>query len=289
MAVHSKSFLASPWHQIDAEWAAELVGLRMKVRGSFWNGCTTAEKRTFYGGIIKQYNHDKRRWLVQFDNGDEDQYMRYDAVLKFADEGAETFHDYRLPASPITPAEEEEAVHHNITYVMADKLDWTEIFEETNHPTVPDMTPIPFTGDREEFDVAATEEEINNMKDSNGTIRFMNVMRWCLPRFDDGTNTNTSYDLFTWQAQRMSNYLRHLLTKQLDTTTNPPEKRFVPRFFHPLLNEGEDESKKVDIEPHHVERLYGVMMARMLQGVLAAGSITTHQPWRVCLEIVCKI
>ena len=56
---------------------------------------------------------EKRRWLVQFDIGDEDQYMRYDAVLKFADEGAETFHDYRLPASPITLAEEEEAVHHN--------------------------------------------------------------------------------------------------------------------------------------------------------------------------------
>ena len=51
------------------------------------------------GGIIKQYNHDKRRWLVQFDNGDEDQYMRYDAVLKFADEGAETFHDYTTSES----------------------------------------------------------------------------------------------------------------------------------------------------------------------------------------------
>ena len=96
--------------------------------------------------------------------------MRYDAVLKFADEGADTFHDYRLPAVPITHAEEEEAVHHNVTYVMVDKLDWTEIFEDSNHPAIPDMTPIPFTGDREEFDVAATEEEINNMKDSNGTI-----------------------------------------------------------------------------------------------------------------------
>ena len=135
MVVLSKSLLASKWNLIDEEWAATLVGLRMKVRGSFWNGCTVEEKKTFYGGIIKQYNHDKRRWYIQFDNGDEDQYMRYDAVLKFADEGAETFHDYRLPASPITPAEEEEAVHHNVTYVMADKLDWTEIFEETNHPT----------------------------------------------------------------------------------------------------------------------------------------------------------
>ena len=67
----------------------------------------------------------------------------------------------------------------------------------------------------------------------------------------------------------MSNYLRHLLTKQLDITTNPekPEKRFVPRYFHPILKEGEDESKKIDIKAHHVKRLYGVMMARMLQGV----------------------
>jgi hypothetical protein len=211
MAVQSKSFLASPWHQIDAEWAAELVGLRMKVCGSFWNGCTKEEKRTFYGGIIKEYNHDKRRWLIRFDNDDEDQFMRYDAVIKFADEGADTFHNYRLPAVPITPAEE-EAVHHNVTYVMADKLD---------HPTVPDMTPIPYTAGRGKFDVDITEEGINSMKDSNGTIRFMNVMRWCLPQFDDGTNINTSSNLFTWQAHQMSNYLRHLLTKQLDITTDP--------------------------------------------------------------------
>ena len=95
MAVLSKSFLSNKWHVIDEEWAAELVGLRMRVRGSFQNGCTEEEKRTFYGGIIKQYNHDKRRWLIQFDsNDDDDQYMRYDAVLKFADEGADTFHDY---------------------------------------------------------------------------------------------------------------------------------------------------------------------------------------------------
>ena len=161
--------MASKWHLIDEEWAAELVGLRMKVRGSFWNGCTEEEKRTFYGGIIKEYNHDKRRWLIEFDNDDDDQYMRYDAVIKFADKDAGTFRDYRLPATPIPPPEE-HAVHENETFVMADKLDWTEIFEDTNHPTIPDMTPIPYTGEREEFDVAATEEEINNMKDSNGTI-----------------------------------------------------------------------------------------------------------------------
>ena len=51
------------------------------------------------------------------------------------------------------------------------KLNWTEIFQDTNNPEeVSDMTSIPFTGEREEFDVDITEEEINSMKDSNGTI-----------------------------------------------------------------------------------------------------------------------
>ena len=63
----------------------------------------------------------------------------------------------------------------------------------------------------------------------------------------------------------MTNNLRHLLTKQLDITTNPPEKRFIPRYFHPILKEGEDESKKIDTGLHHVERLCWVMMALMQQ------------------------
>lgn len=53
---------------------------------------------------------------------------------------------------------------------MADKLNWTEIFEDTDYPVVLDMAPIEYTG-REEFDVDATEEEI-----ANATILFMNVM-----------------------------------------------------------------------------------------------------------------
>ena len=53
----------------------------------------------------------------------------------------------------------------------------------------------------------------------------------------------------------MSNYLRHLLImKQLDITTNPekPEKQCMPRYFHPILKEGEDESKKIQIKPYHI-------------------------------------
>ena len=124
--------MATKWNVIDKEWASELVGLRMKVLGSFWNGLSAQERRTFYGGIIKEYNHDKRRWLIQFDNGDEDQYMRYDAVLRFADEGADTFHDYKLPAIPIPPPDD-EVMHDNEIFVI-DKLNWTEIISGENNP-----------------------------------------------------------------------------------------------------------------------------------------------------------
>ena len=49
----------------------------MKVRGSsWWNGCMDKEKRTFYGGKIKEYNHNFRRWLIEFDNADEDAIYR---------------------------------------------------------------------------------------------------------------------------------------------------------------------------------------------------------------------
>ena len=77
--------------------------------------------------------------------------------------------NFKLPANP-NPPPEEEATHHNETFVKADKLDLIKIFEDVNHPAIPDMTPTPFTGGREEFDVAITEEEINNIEDSNGTI-----------------------------------------------------------------------------------------------------------------------
>ena len=56
-------------------------------------------------------------------------------------------------------------------------------------------------------------------------------------------------DLFKWQARRMNNYLWYLLTKELDLSDHDKsEKRFKPRFFHPIFEEGEDESKKKDIK-----------------------------------------
>ena len=109
--------------------------------------------------------------MIEFDNDDEDQDMRYDCVVKYADEDAGTFCNFKLPANPIPPPEE-AATHHNETFVMADKLNWTKTFEDANYPEIPDMIPIKYTGEREEFDVNITNEEINNMHRKIITERF---------------------------------------------------------------------------------------------------------------------
>ena len=78
--------------------------------------------------------------MIEFDNDDDDQYMRYDAVLRFADEGADTFHNYKLPAIPIPPPAD-EVIHDNELFVI-DKSNWTEIIPGTNNIEVVDMEPI---------------------------------------------------------------------------------------------------------------------------------------------------
>ena len=73
-----------------------------------------------------------------------------------------------------------------------------------------------------------------------------------MPQFDDDGN-GEEIGLFKWQVKQMSNYLQYLLTKELDTADpDKPEKRFKPRFFHSILEEGEDESKKKYINEHHI-------------------------------------
>ena len=53
----------------------------------------------------------------------------------------------------------------------------------------------------------------------------------------------------------------------------------MPYYFHPILKDGEYESKKIYIEPHHVERLYSVMMARMLQGNTSVKDMYSTCSW----------
>ena len=59
------------------------------------------------------------------DNKDEDQFMRYDCVLRYADKDTGTFHNFKLPANPIPPPGD-KAIHDNASFVT-NKLNWTEI------------------------------------------------------------------------------------------------------------------------------------------------------------------
>ena len=54
--------------------------------------------------------------MIEFDNDDEDQDVQYDCVVKYADNDASTFGNFRLPATPIPPPKE-AATHHNENYV----------------------------------------------------------------------------------------------------------------------------------------------------------------------------
>ena len=109
--------------------------------------------------------------------------MHYDCVVKYADEDAGTFGNFRLPATPVPPPEE-AATHHNVTYVMADKLDWTEIFEDTNHPAIPVMTPIPFTAPYH----PPLQQDLHNVFDWNeGTKQRTDMSR----RLDLAVETGT--------------------------------------------------------------------------------------------------
>ena len=68
MTVLSKSFLTNSFYDIDEEWAVQLDTHRPAHEGArlLVNlGCfQQREEKRFYGGIIKKYDHDERRWWI---------------------------------------------------------------------------------------------------------------------------------------------------------------------------------------------------------------------------------
>ena len=60
----------------------------------------------------------------------------------------------------------EQLIHNNETLVTANKLNWTAIFSDTNHPEIPDTIPIEYTGEREKnlMSILLKKRFINNDK-----------------------------------------------------------------------------------------------------------------------------
>ena len=78
------------------------------------------------------------------------------------------------------------------------------------------VDPITYTGN-EEFAVKITDEEVEQLKDENGDIRFHKVIEWCIQKFD-----GESY--WEWLAARMRNYMVHLMATE----------EWKPRYYDPI-------------------------------------------------------
>eukprot|EP00956_Cyclotella_meneghiniana_P007367 scaffold10033_cov103-Cyclotella_meneghiniana.AAC.1 len=95
---------------IDREWAESLVGLRMIVESSWWDGYDDSELNP---GVISAIDFsDKAGRFFQLELDDEPGAyypMRYDAVLKYSDETHGRHSSYHLP-SDILPDPEDETV-----------------------------------------------------------------------------------------------------------------------------------------------------------------------------------
>ena len=66
-------------------------------------------------------------------------------------------------------------------YVCTEPVDWTVLKDREDGRTI---EPIPFTSKSEEFSVKITDEEVAELKDDNGDIRFTKAMEFCLSCFD---------------------------------------------------------------------------------------------------------
>eukprot|EP00956_Cyclotella_meneghiniana_P024576 scaffold49508_cov47-Cyclotella_meneghiniana.AAC.9 len=115
---------------IDREWAESLVGLRMIVESSWWDGYDDSELNP---GVISAIDFsDKAGRFFQLELDDEPgaHYpMRYDAVLKYADETHSNFHSFHLPIG-ILPDPEDETV------TLAQLANSLPTLHETARPTV---------------------------------------------------------------------------------------------------------------------------------------------------------
>ena len=86
------------------------------------------------------------------------------------------------------------ALNTNLTSKYA-KIYMMLWFNNTKYPAISNMILIKYTSNREEFGANATKYDINNMKDNNNTIRFMNVLKRYLLLFDGNNNNNNSVHL----------------------------------------------------------------------------------------------
>ena len=138
-------------------------------------------------------------------------------------------------------AEEEDA--DVAIYERTASKDWRHVKGKNVNPRtgLRNIDPIPFDGDSEEFDVNISDEELAELIDDEGDIRWPRVFEWLLPRY-----SNDSF--FQFIAARMRNYMVHIQRTQA----------YRPYYYKP-----DDE---LFITGDHVARFFGCHIVRMVRG-----------------------
>jgi hypothetical protein len=170
--------------------------------------------------------------------------MAYEAVYEYADEDTSTYDEYQLTYDAVLDGDEE--IETEIaTYTKTTWEEWNQVSTEDGdgdgNGIGRPINPIECTVD-EDFSVMITDEEVEQLKDENGEIRYEKVFQWCLPLFGEDDDES----LFEFQAARMRNYMR---------------KRVLEENYKPRYCTGD----KVIIGSH-VARFYGACLCRMNNG-----------------------
>ena len=117
-----------------------------------------------------------------------------------------------------------------------------------------DVSPITYTGEKEQFDVKLTEEELDQLMDASGDICYHKVVEHLLPRFGDET-------FWEWVAARMRSYTTHIIRTE----------NYEPRFYDP--------SSDHVILRDHVCRFSGCQHARVLRGDSSIDNTWSTPDW----------
>jgi hypothetical protein len=115
---------------IDREWAESLKGLRMNVPDDWWDGFTGHKLN---GGVIARvdFGIDGNKYFQLELDGERSAFypMRYDAVVRYADETHRAFSSFRLPAHAVSnPAQEVVVVEETVDDNDNDDVDDDDYF-----------------------------------------------------------------------------------------------------------------------------------------------------------------
>ena len=91
---NSKPRRANKYYNVNDKLAANLFGLRLKVKGCWFNNIERHERNKWFGGIIYSWDNDKFMWKLSIDSEHNREYLfQYDSVVKYVDEDTSNFHE----------------------------------------------------------------------------------------------------------------------------------------------------------------------------------------------------